>query len=102
MRTEPVRGCRPIRIMSVAERKRSQVVILLALAAAWAAPCWLSGQKIPSPPPGLNLILDSVERTEQQNPALTHATPRALSHGRPRSVSEQEPCASAQAMAKPS
>jgi len=73
MRTEPVRGCRPIRIMSVAERKRSQVVILLALAAAWAAPCWLSGQKIPSPPPGLNLILDSVERTEQQNPALTHA-----------------------------
>jgi hypothetical protein len=73
MHTEPLRDCRPIGIMSLAERERSQVVILLALAAVWAAPRWLCGQKIPSPPPALNLILDSVERTEQENPALTHS-----------------------------
>jgi len=65
------RSCRQARIIAWAERKRSQLMIFFAVAAC-VVPRPLPGQQAPTTPSALNLILDLVERTEQQNPALTH------------------------------
>jgi hypothetical protein len=48
---------------------RYSLVILSLVAAAWAIPYSLHGQEAKVTPPNLNSILDSMERTMEQNPA---------------------------------
>ena len=46
------------------------LVLLSLVATAWAFPYSLSAQEVKASPPNLGLILDSLERTDEQNPAL--------------------------------
>ena len=46
------------------------LVLLSLVATAWAIPYSLSTQEVKASPPNLGLILDSLERTDEQNPAL--------------------------------
>ncbi len=51
---------------------RCHSVVLLALAGMfWALPCSLKAQEPHAGPPNLNSILDALEKTEAQNPALS-------------------------------
>jgi hypothetical protein len=51
--------------------KRDRVIVVLSLGAAvWFFPDLLHAQEAKADPPNLNSILDSLERTEEQNPAL--------------------------------
>src|SRR5580704_13317030 len=49
----------------------SLVVLISLVATVLTFPCSLRGQKAEARPPSLDLILDSLERTEEQNPALS-------------------------------
>jgi hypothetical protein len=52
--------------------KRDSLIVLLSLVAAtWFFPDSLHGQEAKADPPNLNSILDSLERTEGENPALS-------------------------------
>lgn len=66
-------ACQLARRLRSAQTKRPRLAVYVALAAACGKTVPLPAQQAPAPPPALNLILDSVERTEQQNPALSHS-----------------------------
>ena len=52
--------------------KRDSLIVLLSLVAAtWFFPDSLHGQEAKADPPNLNSILDSLERTAEENPALS-------------------------------
>src|ERR1700739_2378183 len=52
--------------------KRDSLIVLLSLVAAtWVFPDSLHGQEEKADPPNLNSILDSLERTAEENPALS-------------------------------
>jgi hypothetical protein len=52
--------------------KRDSLIVLLSLVATiWFFPDSLHAQEAKADPPNLNLILDSLERTAEQNPALS-------------------------------
>jgi hypothetical protein len=57
----------------------SLIVLLSVVAAIWFFPDSLHAQEAKADPPNLNSILDSLERTAEQNPALSrpHEVTRA-------------------------
>src|SRR5580692_561544 len=54
-------------------QNRHYLVLLSLVAMAWAIPCSSHAQGDKAAPPNLNLILDSLERSEEQNPALSRS-----------------------------
>jgi hypothetical protein len=66
------RGCEQVRVIAWTREKRYRPIVLLALvAAAWVFSYSLNAQELKASLPNLDLILDSMERTEEQNPALS-------------------------------
>ena len=53
------------------DKRESLIVLLSLVAAAWFFPDSLHAQEATVDPPNLNWILDSLERTGEQNPALS-------------------------------
>ena len=51
--------------------KRYRPVLLVPVAAAWVFSLSLNAQELKASLPNLDLILDSLERTDKQNPALS-------------------------------
>jgi hypothetical protein len=68
-----VRGTREQRhvIARTVDKRDSLIVLLSLVATTWAFPCSLHAQEARVAPPNLNSILDSLERTAEQNPALS-------------------------------
>jgi hypothetical protein len=60
------------RVIAWVVNKRDSLIVLLSLVAPiWVFPHSLRAQEAKEAPPNLNSILDSLERTEEQNPALS-------------------------------
>lgn len=66
------RVCEQARVIAWATAKRYHPIVLLAtVATAWVFAYSLHTQELKASPPNLDLILASLERTEEQNPALS-------------------------------
>ena len=65
------RSTEPGRLVSWMAHHRYYLVLLSLVATAWAIPCSLHAQEGKVASPNLNSILDSLERSEEQNPALS-------------------------------
>jgi hypothetical protein len=62
------------RVIAWVVNKRDSLIVLLSLVAPiWVFPYSLRAQEAKEAPPNLNSILDSLERTEEQNPALSRS-----------------------------
>jgi hypothetical protein len=55
----------------IVDKRDSLIVLLFLVAPAWVFPYSLRAQEAKVAPPNLSSILDSLERTEEQNPALS-------------------------------
>jgi hypothetical protein len=60
-------GCEQGRVIAWRTAKRYRPIVLLA----WVFSCSLNAQELKASLPNLDLIVDSLERTEEQNPALS-------------------------------
>ena len=58
-------------IASIVGKRHNLIVLLSLVATSWFFPHSLHAQETKVAPPNLNSILDSLERTEEQNPALS-------------------------------
>ena len=67
------RSTEPGRVVAWIAQNRHYLVLLSLVATAWAIPCSLHAQEDKVAPPNLNLILDSLERSEEQNLALSRS-----------------------------
>ena len=68
-RVRSERSCEQGRVTAWTTAKRYHPIALLAT--AWVFSYSLNAQDLKASPPNLDLILDSMERTEEQNPALS-------------------------------
>jgi len=60
-----------MRVLCAVSSRYRLVVLLVPVAAAWVFSVSLNAQELKASQPNLDLILDSLERTEAQNPALS-------------------------------
>jgi hypothetical protein len=70
-RVRSKRGCEQGRGIAWTTAKQYRPIVLAPLATAWVFSYSLNAQELKASPPNLGLILDSLERTEEQNPALS-------------------------------